>query len=86
MAVPPLQQPEWELLAFVPELQGRCNATPDRMIALGLILARRRARTRLLPPCVEMGAAGQFIELWFNNLPPPPAPLTGGDSTEAVKD
>lgn len=84
MTVAPLQQ--WELLASVPELQGRCNATPERMIALGLVHARGRARTRPLPPCVESGASGQFIELRFNNVPPPPAPPTGGDSTEAVKD
>ena len=81
----PLRQ--WALLEAAPEIQGRCNATPARMTALGLLLSRPNARVRPLPPCVAAGQAGQQIELRFNSIPPPPAPTYGGAvSADSIKD
>jgi hypothetical protein len=81
----PLRQ--WALMENVPELQGRCNATPARMTALGLLLARPRVRVRHFPPCVSAGQAGQHVELRFNSIPPPPGPASGGAlSMESIKD
>ncbi len=81
----PLRQ--WALMESVPEIQGRCNATPARMTALGLLLARPRVRVRHFPPCVSAGQAGQYVELRFNSIPPPPGPASGGaQSMESIKD
>ena len=81
----PLRQ--WALMEAVPGIQGRCNATPARMTALGLILARPLARVRLLPPCVAAGQAGQHVELRFNSIPPPPTPTAGSSvSADSIKD
>ena len=81
----PLRQ--WALMEGAPEIQGRCNATPARMTALGLLLGRQSARVRPLPPCVAAGQAGQQIELRFNSIPPPPAPASGSAvSADTIKD
>jgi len=81
----PLRQ--WALMETVPGIQGRCNATPARMTALGLLLARPRVRVRLFPPCVAAGQAGQHVELRFNSIPPPSGPASGGvTSMESIKD
>ena len=81
----PLRQ--WALLETAPEIQGRCDATPARMTALGLLLARPRVRDRRFPPCVVEGQAGQHVELRFNSIPPPPNPASGGAvSAETIKD
>ena len=81
----PLRQ--WALMETVPEIQGRCDATPARMTALALLLARPRVRVRRFPPCVVEGQAGQHVELRFNSIPPPPNPASGGAvSAETIKD
>ena len=81
----PLRQ--WALMETAPEVQGRCDATPARMTALGLLLARPRVRDRRFPPCVVEGQAGQHVELRFNSIPPPPNSASGGPvSVETIKD
>ena len=80
----PLRQ--WQLMETVPGIAGRCNATPARMMALALLLARPRARDRSFPPCVEDGQAGQHVELRFNSIPPPPTPASGAHSADTVRD
>ena len=79
----PLRQ--WQLLETVPGIQGRCNATPARMMALALLLARPRARAR------DGDAAGvqpgRHVELRFNSVAPPPAPASGGGiSMDMIRD
>ena len=79
----PLRQ--WHLMETVPGIQGRCNATPARMMALALLLARPRARGRT---CVATGVQpGRDVELRFNSVQPPPAPASGGGiSMDMIRD
>ena len=61
----------------VPGLSGRCDAGPERMKALRIILERPHARVKDLPTCVKAGESGQPIEVRVSNIPPPLAPSSG---------
>ncbi len=52
----------WVPLENALDIQGRCDATPARMTALGLLLARPRVRDRRFPPCVVEGQAGAPVQ------------------------